>query len=228
MTRRRTLGAGLVVLVVVSLVVVLLVVRPGARRPSSAPSPSPSPSSTASAGLVVDVRHLGVADLTVTLPDRPFSCGGPLPTPPYGFAAYLSCSATVHEDYDDEGSSWVAQVGVVLLDPASGDPDHLGTSARRALRTLYGAFFTAADAPHLTQERGTSVTLHGTAGRAYRHQARVQVDREGLRTTSDLLSVEVVRLRDGRVAAFYADLPRDADGDLLRAAVTSQQSMTLR
>ena len=50
----------------------------------------------------------------------------------------------------------------------------------------------------------------GGRGGAFRHRARVVVDREDLTSAYDRLVVEVVRLRSGRVVAFFADVPDDS------------------
>lgn len=215
--------------VVVVLLVLVLVVRPGVRRPVSGPVPTPTarPSATGAAFGVRDEREVTFEELTVALPGTPYSCQDPLPTPPPGFDGYVSCDAVVHDNFDGLGNTWESQVGVVLLDGSLGHPDDLDTSAKDAFRYFYRAFYSADDSPTRSDEVGEPVTVHGPAGAAYRHRVRVRVDREGLHTTSDLLSVEVVRLRSGRVAAVYADLPNDAQREVLRAVLVSQASITL-
>lgn len=214
--------------VVVLLLVAVLVVRPGARRPVSAPTPAPAAGAGSTPTLAVrDEREATFEELTVALPGKPFSCHDPLPTPPSGFDGYVSCNATVHDDFDGAGDTWISQVDVVLLDASLGHGDDLEKSARDAFRSFYRASFTSDDSPTLSDEVGEPFAIHGPAGRAFRHRARVHVDREDLDTAYDLVSVVVVRLQSGRVAALCTDLPDDAKGDLVRAALVSEVSVTL-
>ncbi|HEY0238521.1 MAG TPA: hypothetical protein VGC37_07750 [Friedmanniella sp.] len=226
--RRRAVVLVLAAAVVVALLlVVVLVVRPGARRPVSAPTPAPAATAGSTPTLAVrDEREVTIEDLTVALPGRPFSCFDPRSTEPPGLDGYVSCDATVH-DYAATGDAWVAQVDVVLLDGSLGHADDLERSAREAFRSFYRASFTEVDSPSLSDEVGEPFRVHGPDARAYRHRARVHVHRKDLATTYDLVSVVVVRLRSGRVAALYSDLPEDAKADVVRAALVSELSMTL-
>jgi hypothetical protein len=210
--------------VVVALLLVALVVRLDADRLPSGPPRDPPPPDERASRMVVDGRKVTFQELSITLPDAPYTCSTTSTSPPSGFSQLLTCGASVHEDYDGKGSDWGALMGVGLVDDGlAGGGDLKGTTSD-VFDRIFSLSFQADQKPRATKQSNGPAQLAAPSGSAWTQQADVRFTVPGLPTPYDRLVVIVVRLESGKVVAFFSDFPHDGGKDALQSLVASVDS----
>ncbi len=96
---------------IVGTALVALLALGAALRPDTHPllgGPALPPPAPPQSTFAIDLR------LSLTLPGPPFACAPPQ-RPPSSYRSLLTCSTTVHPDYNAAGEDWTATVGAALL-----------------------------------------------------------------------------------------------------------------
>lgn len=232
-TREPTLRLPVAVLavlasVVVALLAVALVVRLDTDRLPTAPPRDPPAEPGATTRMTVTGRKVTFEELSVVLAGPPYACQGDVPSPLPAVDQLALCTSTVHADFDDQGSDWAATTGVALLDDSVVDAGDLKGTTASAFDAILDLSYSKADRVRLEKQSAGPATISAPTGAAYTQQADVHVDRKGLATPYDRLVVIVVRLENGRHAAFYSDFPHDGSKAALQAVVASVSTLTAR
>jgi hypothetical protein len=211
---------------VVALLAVALVVRFDTDRLPSGPPRDPPAAPPAATGLTVSGQQVMSGELKVTLPGPPFVCRGDVPSPSPAFPQLALCTATVHRNFDGQGSDWAAVTGVALVDDSVVAPDDLPKTTASVFDALMALNYSADDHPTLSKVSQGAADVAAPPGRAYTRQANVTVKRPGLATPYDRLVVFVVRLESGRHVVFFSDFPHDGSKAALDAVVASATSLS--
>lgn len=206
--------------VVVALLVVALVVRLDADRLPSGPPRDPPEAPAAATRFEVSGRQVTLDEFSATLAGPPFTCDPAVQPTPTGITQLAQCTAPVHQDYDGQGSDWVAATGVALIDSSSLSPD-LRTATSDVFDLFTSALYTREDRATFAKQSDGPAQVAAPSGAAWSRQADVRVKREGLPTPYDRLVVIVVRLEGGQHVAFFSDFPHDGSKQALQAVVDS-------
>ncbi len=158
----------------------------------------------------------------MTLPDDPYELRADPMRAKDLFDSYFAAGATVHEDYRG-GRDWAAIVGLAHVGQRATRVE-LDATAVTVGQQVAATFF---DGQPTTVE-SASVAEHSVDGcPGYLFTASVRYRIAGLASSTDELTVLVVRLDDGTRVAAFSSVPTDAPAALRAQAASSLESIRI-
>jgi len=198
-------------------------------RPLTGPAVAPPMPTKASLAVTYDrvSRQLSVAELSVTMPDEPFSCDVEPRSQPGLFSSTFACTAWVHVDYDDQQSDWVAATGLGVLDDRLRTGQDLNEIAQATMAAFAARNY---DLDNVTIRKQQTEPLTGVApeGKAVLASAELHIADQDLPTTYDRVLVAVFELGGGQHAVYFAVRPNDSRKNVTDALRQSAETVSAR